>query len=116
MVSLSKFGILARRLRADKGLTMADQSDALRIAPSEISSYETGQASPDRRYIDAFAKWIEADFIAHQELRRGEFENKISSDSGRPNADRLYRKKMSSLTPAQIRSLGLKARGKLDAG
>jgi len=116
MVALSKFGMLARKLRIDRGLTMADQSDALEITPSDISRYETGQIAPDRNYIDTFAKWIGADFISHQELRRSAFATQNSSIAGNTGAARLYRKKMNTLTPVQIRSLGLKARDKPDAG
>lgn len=116
MSALSAFGLLARDLRSKRGLTMAEQSDSMKISPSSISRIETGQENATLDYADKFAKWINADLFEHQELRRSAISGKKNQQLRGSECSRLYRRKLNTLTGEEIRQLREIARGKPDAG
>lgn len=115
MTALSTFGKLARELRIRKGVTISAQASVLGITPSAISRIETGNEKPTLEYADKFAKWVEADLIEHQELRRSAISGKQKTSDHKIDCSRLYRRKLNTLTGEEIRELGERARGKPNA-
>jgi transcriptional regulator with XRE-family HTH domain len=88
---------------------MGEQAEALGCSVSMISSIETGRTFPSGDYIDHLCIWLELDPNRSAELKRRipRSENVIAFPR-KPDATRTVRmfRKLSKMTPAQIRALG----------
>jgi AraC-like DNA-binding protein len=104
--TLTRFGRYCRDARASQGKNMATQADSLGHKVSEISLYETGIMLPPDNYIDELAEWLGLD---SQELRkRAPRDSTVIAFPRKRHANRSVRlfRKISRMTPAQIRALG----------
>src|SRR5690606_36315351 len=61
--SLSLFGLKCRELRLARGLSLADQSNGMKMLPSEISGVEAGDVAPTADYITRFGAWLKLDAL-----------------------------------------------------
>ena len=107
--ALNRFGNYCREARAKHGLNMAAQAEALGQDVVDISAIESGRVIPSQKYVEELCNWLNVS-VAEQI----EFERRIPQNAtiiafprkkDATSSVKLFRK-VSKMTPAQIRALG----------
>jgi transcriptional regulator with XRE-family HTH domain len=118
--TLTRFGQYCRALRIERDMTMADQALAFDCPTHFISSIELGREAPTEQYLNQFRKWLTLSESEYGDLikrirgnvvelrRRREYSNNTT-------AMRLFRK-ISKMTPEQIRRFGGQIEGEAKDG
>jgi len=70
MATLTAFGRAVRKLRIDKGETLKQMADTLKISPTFISAIETGRKPAPEDVLTKIAKHFKLDEGQVDELRR----------------------------------------------
>lgn len=110
--ALTRFGQHCRELRAQRGMTIGDQADALGAEPHEISAIETGKSPPPPHYSQRVSDWLGLNEQEKRELLKKIESNVVAfrhSTAGgeRTTAMRLFRK-ISKMNPNEVRRFSKK--------